>query len=137
MYRRPLTSPDNQLCAAPSWGTLVAVDFMQGTIRWQVPLGTFNLAPAHGPPGTPSLGGPIITVGGLVFIAGTALDAHFRAFDVETGRAVWSKELPAPGHATPMTHEFRGRLYAVIAAGEHAELTEEPERVAVMAFALR
>jgi quinoprotein glucose dehydrogenase len=137
MYRRPLFSPANHLCVAPPWGTLVAVDMVRGTIRWQVPLGTFTLAGPNGPPGTVSLGGPMVTAGGLVFIAGTFLDSHFRAFDVETGRELWSAELPAPGHATPMTYEFHGKQYVVIAAGGHARLSEEPQSDAVVAFALQ
>jgi quinoprotein glucose dehydrogenase len=137
MYRRPLFSPANHLCVAPPWGTLVAVDMVRGTIRWQVPLGTFTLAGPNGPPGTVSLGGPMVTAGGLVFIAGTFLDSHFRAFDVETGRELWRAELPAPGHATPMTYEFHGKQYVVIAAGGHARLSEEPQSDAVVAFALQ
>jgi quinoprotein glucose dehydrogenase len=84
---------------------------VRGTIRWQVPLGTFTLAGPNGPAGTVSLGGPIVTAGGLVFIAATFLDSHFWAFDVETGRELWSAQLPAPG----------------IAAGGHARLAEEPQ----------
>jgi quinoprotein glucose dehydrogenase len=104
-----------------------------GTIRWQVPLGTFG---PDGPPGTVSLGGPIVTAGDLVFIAGTAFDPYIRAFDVETGRELWKAELPAPGHATPMTYEFRGKQYVVIAAGGHSKITEEPLSDALVAFAL-
>jgi quinoprotein glucose dehydrogenase len=137
LYRRPLFSPGNHLCVAPPWGTLTAVDMVHGTIRWQVPLGTFNLAGPNGPPGTISLGGPIVTAGGLVFIAGTFLDSRFRAFDIDTGRELWSAELPAPGHATPMTYEFHGKQYVVIAAGGHAKLTEEPQSDALVAFALQ
>jgi quinoprotein glucose dehydrogenase len=137
MYRRPLISPANHLCVPPPWGTLTAVDMVRGTIRWQVPLGTFTLAGPNGPPGTVSLGGPIVTAGGLVFIAGTFLDSHFRAFDIETGRELWSAELPAPGHATPMTYEFHGKQYVVVAAGGHARLTEEPQSDALVAFALQ
>lgn len=135
MYRRPLFSPGNRLCVAPPRGTLAAVDLLRGTIRWQVPLGAFTLAGANGPAGTLSLGGPIVTAGGLIFIAGTFIDPHFRAFDIETGRELWSAELPA-GHATPMTYEFHGKQYVVIAAGGHARLTEEPQSDALVAFAL-
>jgi quinoprotein glucose dehydrogenase len=134
MFRRPLLSPGEHLpCVPPPWGTLVAVDMVHGTIRWQVPLGTFG---PGGPAGTISLGGPIVTAGDLIFIAGTAFDPHVRAFDVETGRELWKAELPAPGHATPMTYEFRGKQYLVIAAGGHSKITEEPLSDALVAFAL-
>jgi quinoprotein glucose dehydrogenase len=135
MYRRPLFSPGNVPCVPPPWGTLAAVDLIHGTIRWQVPLGTFN-AGSNGPPGTISLGGPIVTAGDLAIIAGTFLDPHIRAFDIETGRELWSAVLPAPGHATPMTYQFHGKQYVVIAAGGHAKLLSEPLSDAVVAFAL-
>ncbi len=136
MFRRPLFSPGNLPCVPPPWGTLAAVDLNRGEIRWQVPLGTFNLGGPHGPPGTISLGGPIVTAGGLAVIAGTFLDPHIRAFDVDTGRELWSAELPASGHATPMSYLFSGKQYVVIAAGGHSKLAEEPLSDAVVAFAL-
>jgi quinoprotein glucose dehydrogenase len=67
-------------------------------------------------PGSPNLGGPIATAGGLVFI-GATLDRAFRAFDVETGRELWHAPLPAGARATPMTYEEGGRQFVVIAAG--------------------
>jgi quinoprotein glucose dehydrogenase len=136
MFRRPLLSPADLPCVPPPWGTLVAVDLTQGTIRWQVPLGTFNLAGPNGPPGTISLGGPIVTAGGLVFIAGTEFDPQLRAFDIDTGHQLWSATLPAPGHATPMTYKFHGKQYVVIAAGGHPKLSEEPLSDSLVAFAL-
>ncbi len=73
------------------------------------------------PWGVPSLGGPLVTASGLVFI-GAALDDYLRAFDVETGEELWRARLPAGGQATPMTYRVRdgGRQYVVIAAGGHA-----------------
>jgi len=89
------------------------------------------------PPGSISLGGPIVTAGGLVFVAGT-LDPFIRAFDVETGKELWKAQLPASGAATPMTYQTRsgGKQFLVIAAGGHAKVTEEPQSDAVVAFAL-
>ncbi len=58
-------------CAPPPWGMLTAVDMTTGTIRWQVPLGSLAPSKPRVPLGAPSLGGPIVTAGGLVFIAGT------------------------------------------------------------------
>ena len=101
-----------------------------GPIREQAP----QLAPMSG---SPSLGGPIVTAGGLVFIAGT-VDPHLRAFDVETGKELWNAELPASGHATPMTYRLSatGKQYVVIAAGGHAKVREEKQGDALVAFAL-
>ena len=140
MFRRPFMTASHLPCSAPPWGTLAAVDMVQGTIRWQVPLGSFqDFAAGHPavPPGSLSLGGSIVTAGGLVFIAGT-LDPYIRAFDVETGKELWKAQLPASGHATPMTYQLKqgGKQYLVIAAGGHAKIDEEPQSDALVAFTL-
>jgi quinoprotein glucose dehydrogenase len=138
MFRTLLLSPSKRLpCVPPPWGLITALDMIEGKIRWQVPLGSFNPASAAVPPGTLSLGGPIVTAGGLVFIAGT-LDPFIRAFDVDTGKELWKARLPASGHATPMTYRLspRGKQYVVIAAGGHAKIKEEPLSDALVAFAL-
>jgi len=86
MFRTMLFAKTHHLpCAPPPWGTLTAVDMATGTIRWQVPLGSLSPGNPAIPSGAPSLGGPIVTAGRLVFIAGTVIDPSFRAFDVETG----------------------------------------------------
>jgi quinoprotein glucose dehydrogenase len=59
------------------------------------------------PAGSPNLGAPIATAGGLVFIA-AAMDHYLRAFDIDTGLELWKGRLPA-----------RGQL---IAAGGHGKL---------------
>ena len=134
MFRRPLLSPKARLpCIKPPWGTLSAVDIGEGKIRWQVPLGSFNLSNPAVPPGTISLGGPIVTAGGLAFVAGT-YDPFIRAFDVETGKELWKAQLPASGHALPMTYRLNEKQYVVIAAGGHAKLEDQPQSDALMAF---
>ncbi len=125
MYRRPLFSPSHLPCAPGPWGTLIGVDLAAGKIRWQVPLGSLrSFAPKvkDMPPGSPSLGGPIVTAGGLAFIAGT-IDPYLRAFDLDTGKELWKARLPTSGHATPMTYQWGGRQYVVIAAGGSAKIT--------------
>jgi quinoprotein glucose dehydrogenase len=89
------------------------------------------------PPGSISLGGPIVTAGGLVFIAGT-IDPFIRAFDIETGKEIWKMKLPTSGAATPMTYCARtgGKQFLVIAAGGHSKVEEEAQSDAVVAFAL-
>ncbi len=136
MFRRPLLSPKYRLpCVPPPWGMLSAVDMVKGTIRWQVPLGSF--APGKVPDGVINLGGPIVTAGGLVFVAGT-IDPYLRAFDVETGKELWKAQLPTSAHATPMTYRLgtNGRQYVVIAAGGHPHIDEEKPDDTVMAFTL-
>ncbi len=137
MMRAPLLSPIGLPCNQPPWGQLSAVDLATGRIAWQVPLGnTRKLAPLGIalPLGTPNFGGPIVTDGGLVFIAAT-MDNLLRAFDADTGEELWAGELPYAGHATPMTYATGGRQYVVVVAGGHPVLGNEIGD-AVVAFAL-
>jgi quinoprotein glucose dehydrogenase len=94
------------------------VSLATGERLWNVPLGTLPGQRADAPLlGSPNLGGPIVTAGGLVFVAATA-DQRLRAYDIETGRELWSAPLPAGGKATPMTYQGAdGRQYIAIAAG--------------------
>ena len=102
----------------PPWGTLSAIDLNTGQYRWRIPLGQHPSLEASDSPatGTEQYGGPIVTAGGLVFIAATQ-DAKFRAFDKSTGRLLWETTLPAAGYATPSTFSVNGKQYVVIAAG--------------------
>jgi quinoprotein glucose dehydrogenase len=139
MFRTFLFAKAHRLpCAPPPWGTLTAVDMVTGTIRWQVPLGSLVPDKPALPKGTPSLGGPIVTAGGLVFIAGTMMDPTIRAFDVETGKEIWKAELPTSGGATPMTYRLRrgGKQFLVIAAGGHQGVPEEKQSDEIIAFTL-
>jgi quinoprotein glucose dehydrogenase len=118
MRRRILTSPSGLPCTAPPFGSLVAIDLATGARRWDVPLGAIPspVAGSPGYPGSPNLGGPIVTASGLVFIAAT-FDRAMRAYDIDTGRELWTGDLPAGARATPMTYEWKGRQYVVVSAG--------------------
>jgi quinoprotein glucose dehydrogenase len=126
-------------CTKPPWSELVAIDLASGEVAWRVPFGsTRGLAPW---PfwfdwGVPSMGGPLVTASGLVFI-GAAMDGYFRAYDIRTGDELWRDELPAGGQANPMTYRVRadGAQFVVIAAGGHATLGTEPGDY-VIAYAL-
>jgi quinoprotein glucose dehydrogenase len=140
MYRRFLQAPSHLPCVKPPWGMLTAIDMVWGTIRWQIPLGSLqSFGGDHAPVETGAIGfgGPIITASGLAFIAGT-FDSHIRAFDIETGKELWRADLPASGHATPMTYRLttNGKQYVVIAAGGHPKITEEALSDALVAFTL-
>src|SRR6266566_4155435 len=102
----------------PPWGTLSAIDLNTGEYRWRIPLGQHPALTDTTRPnsGAEQYGGPIVTAGGLVFIAAT-MDAKFRAFDKTTGQLLWETSLPAAGYATPSTYAVSGRQYVVIAAG--------------------
>lgn len=102
----------------PPWGTLNAIDLNSGEYKWRIPLGEFPELTKKGIPvtGTENYGGPIVTDGGLVFIAATR-DEKIRAFNKQTGEIVWEFPLPGAGFATPITYEINDKQYLVIAAG--------------------
>ena len=102
----------------PPWGTLNAIDLNTGEYKWKIPLGEHEELTAKGIPvtGTENYGGPVITAGGLVFIAGTT-DKYVRAFDKETGEELWKYKLPFVAMATPATYEINGKQYFVLACG--------------------
>ena len=130
-------SPFGAPCNPPPWGTLAALDLRSRKIVWEVALGTtedrlpLGIALATG---VPNLGGPVATAGDLVFI-GAAADRYLRAFDARTGAELWRGRLPAPGMATPMTYEWEGRQYIVVAAGGHGEAGTDTGD-SIVAFAL-
>jgi quinoprotein glucose dehydrogenase len=139
MEQSVLVSPLGIPCTAPPWGTLLAVDLARGEVIWEVPFGTTR-GRAPWPFwirfGMPSMGGPIVTASGLVFV-GAAMDGYLRAYDTETGEELWRHHLPAGGQAGPMTYRLRpdGRQFVVIAAGGHSTLgTKKGD--ALVAFAL-
>ena len=100
---------------APPWGTLSSIDLATGEAVWQVNLGNFPSHPDLNY-GALNYGGPVVTAGGLVFIAATP-DRFIRAFDEEDGEILWEAELNAAGFSTPAIYEADGRQFVVIAAG--------------------
>jgi quinoprotein glucose dehydrogenase len=132
-------SPLGIPCTAPPWGELVAIDLASGEHLWRRPLGRYPFAKFLRTPeswGSPNVGGPIVTGGGLIFI-GAGMDSAFRALDLETGEVLWEDDdLPAPAMAVPMTYQIRGQQYVVVAAGGNA-LAETRQSDAIVAYRLR
>ncbi|HSR69767.1 MAG TPA: pyrroloquinoline quinone-dependent dehydrogenase [Acidobacteriota bacterium] len=124
MSRRPLLSPSRLPCTPPPWGKTVALDLKAGKILWEIPAGYVKALQDHPRArqwGSITLGGPMITARGLVFVS-AAQDENLRALDLKTGRELWSHALPGGGQATPMSYIHQGRQYVVIAAGGHGGL---------------
>jgi quinoprotein glucose dehydrogenase len=118
MGHKQFVDPEGYPAIKPPWGTLNAIDLNQGTIKWKVPLGEIAELTARGiaQTGTENYGGPVVTAGGVVFIAATS-DEKFRAFDQDTGELLWETTLPASGFATPSVYSVNGKQYIAIACG--------------------
>jgi len=116
-YKRFL-DPEGYPATAPPWGTLNAINLNTGEYAWKIPLGEYPGLVAKGlkDTGSENYGGPIVTAGGVVFIAATNFDRKFRVFDKDTGKLLWETTMINSGNATPATYEVNGRQYVVIAA---------------------
>jgi quinoprotein glucose dehydrogenase len=133
--RNMLLGPGGLPCTAPPWGTLAAIEASTGTVKWQVPFGGFPGEPEDlaKTTGSANLGGPIVTAGGLVFI-GASFEPYLKAFDVETGAALWRGALPVSARATPMTYEVDGRQFVAISAGGHGGKSGTDNKLVVFAL---
>ena len=129
-YNSPINfmTQSNGLSAmGPPWSNLTAYDLNTGTIKWQVPNGGVlgleqqghNDTGAHNP-----RGGPVVTAGGLIFAA-TASDRKVRAYDEDTGKVLWEKDLPTGSDGIPAVYEVGGREYiAFCVAGGNGYLAQ-------------
>ena len=121
----PFTSVLGLPCQAPPWGYVAAADLTTGDVVWMHRNGTVRDAsplPLPFKMGVPSLGGPLMTAGGVAFLSGT-IDDYVRAYDVSNGNQLWEHRLPAGGQATPMTYTAAdGRQYLLVVAGGHGSL---------------
>ncbi|MCC6262066.1 MAG: PQQ-binding-like beta-propeller repeat protein [Bryobacterales bacterium] len=121
----------------PPWGTLNAINLNTGEYAWKVPLGEIPALAEKGMKNTGSenYGGPVVTKGGVLFIAATNYDKKIRAFDKLDGTLLWEHALPAAGNATPATYMVNGKQYLVIAAG--GGKWRNPSGGSYVAFALK
>ncbi len=140
MMRRFLRAPNGLPCTAPPWGELVAIQASTGIEKWRVPVG--QLPNFKGGPTLPteygsiSLGGPIVTAGGVIFNAGT-LDSAIYAFDVKSGKELWRGDLPTSARSVPITYQGPdGKQYVVVSAGGHGIPGAGPLGDYLIAFAL-
>lgn len=103
---------------APPWGVLNAVDMNSGEYTWKTVLGEDAFFKQKGVEnsGSENYGGPVVTKGGLLFIAATK-DCKIRGFNKRTGKLLWQATLPACGFATPATYQINGKQFLVIACG--------------------
>jgi quinoprotein glucose dehydrogenase len=124
-------------CWAPPYGTLSAYDLNTGNLLWRKPFGAVQKWGFYMPDawGSVTIGGPLITRSGLVFIGGS-MDARVRAIDLKSGDVLWKALVEAPAVATPATYVYKGRQYVVFVAGGNAILKPQASDQ-VVAYALQ
>jgi glucose dehydrogenase len=110
--------PDQPYVIGPPWSAIVAFDVNRGTIRWRVPLGEDARAVKEGATNAgvfmAERHGMIVTSTGLIFVATT--DGKVRAHDEDTGKVLWTAELPAGSEGLPAMYEVNGRQFLVVPA---------------------
>lgn len=113
-------------CWQPPYGELVALDMHTGKVKWRRPVGASQQYGFFMPEswGSPTIGGPAITAGGLVFI-GASMDSKVRAYSLETGEELWSDQAQAPVVANPAVYAYKGREYVAFVAGGNSIIKDQ------------
>ena len=123
---------------APPWGTLNAINLNTGELAWKIPFGEYPELTEKGlkNTGSESYGGPVVTAGGLIFIAATNYDRKLRAFDKSTGKLLWETTLPFAANATPAVYSAGRRQFVVVCAEGSKGRANDPKGGRYIAFAL-
>ncbi|MDT7029463.1 pyrroloquinoline quinone-dependent dehydrogenase [Enterobacter hormaechei] len=113
-------------CWQPPFGEIVALDMHTGGVKWRRPVGASQQYGFFMPEswGSPTIGGPAVTAGGVIFI-GASMDAKVRAYSVESGEELWSDQAEAPAVANPSVYEYKGRQYVAFVAGGNTILKDQ------------
>jgi len=113
-------------CWQPPFGEIVALDMHTGDVKWRRPVGASQQYGFFMPEswGSPTIGGPAVTAGGVIFI-GASMDAKVRAYSVESGEELWYDQAEAPAVANPSVYEYKGRQYVAFVAGGNTILKDQ------------
>ncbi|WP_108841209.1 pyrroloquinoline quinone-dependent dehydrogenase [Kushneria phyllosphaerae] len=123
-------------CWEPPFGEIVAIDMHTGDVKWRKPVGASQQFGFFMPErwGSPTIGGPAVTAGGVVFI-GASMDAKARAYSLKTGEKLWEDQTQAPVVANPAVYEYKGRQYVAFVAGGNTILKDQVgDQIAVYAL---
>jgi glucose dehydrogenase len=117
-YATFLYTNDGQPAISPPWTQLTAYDLNEGTIKWQIPVGTVSALAEKGIRNTGSYrsskNGPVVTAGGLIFMA-TEADRTLHAYDKDTGALLWERQVDANPVGIPSVYEAGGRQFVAFA----------------------
>jgi quinoprotein glucose dehydrogenase len=136
-YRKFL-DPEGYPAISTPWGTLNAINLTTGEYAWKIPFGEYPELAEKGmkDTGSESYGGPVVTAGGLVFIAATNYDRKLRAFDKSNGKLLWEATLPFSANGTPAVYSAGGRQFIVVCAEGSKGRANDPKGCKYIAFAL-
>jgi quinoprotein glucose dehydrogenase len=125
--------PDGNPAIKPPWGVLNAINLNTGEYEWKVTAGNIPELRKPEDPETGSTGspGPMVTGGGLVWIAGSR-DRSLQAFDKANGKLLWTYILPGIGTSIPCSYKLNGKQYIAISVAGN----KETPAGSIMAFAL-
>jgi quinoprotein glucose dehydrogenase len=116
----------------PPYGVVAAIDLDRGDLKWQVPFGetpdNVRLHPKLKGMNIPNTGmngyagAGVLVTKTLVIVGDTQITsvthprgAMMRAYDKATGKQVGAVWMPAPVSGSPMTYQWQGKQYIVIA----------------------
>lgn len=123
-------------CWEPPFGKITAIDMKTGKRLWQKPLGEVQKWGFYMPGswGSPTIGAPAVTAGGVIFI-GATMDQKVRAIDLKTGETLWTSQVMAPTVAAPAVYSYKGREYVAFASGGNSILKKTVgDQIAVYAL---
>jgi quinoprotein glucose dehydrogenase len=117
-------NPIGMPCWKPPYGSITAYDLKTGDRLWDAPFGQVQKWGFYMPKswGSVTIGGPVITGSGLVFI-GASMDSRVRALDLGSGEVLWTGLVDAPAVALPAVYEYKGKQYVVFVAGGNSILS--------------
>jgi quinoprotein glucose dehydrogenase len=113
---------------SPPWAQITAYDLNTGDIKWQTPLGVVPSLAAQGIANTGNnyrvhRNGPVVTAGGLIFIAHFA-DRTVRAFDKDNGKVLWEKKSRPNFAGIPAVYEVNGRQFVAFYGSDYEKPAE-------------
>lgn len=120
---------------APPWGTLTAIDITNKKKLWTIPHGHYSgLKNNYNNLGSEIFGSPII-VGDIIFMSGT-IDKHIIAYNLYSGKKIWSDKLPYVAYGNLTTASFNGKNYLIINSTGGSKMEDSKKGDALIAYVL-
>ena len=111
----------------PPWGILTAIDLKNKKILWKIPHGSYEKLKDKGfeqNTGSEIFGSPVITSGGVIFIAGTD-DRMIRGYDLYSGEKIWQDKLPFSSYGSLIIASYKSIDYLVVNSSSGSKFDSE------------